>query len=111
MINELVRIVFKVIFFILRWGFNILLLPLKPILLLFPKFTEFLEVALNFLDNYVIKAIAFGRAVFVNLTGFPQELITISASFALGILAVISTLKIITFVINMWRTFKGGSSN
>lgn len=110
MINELIRTLFKVIFFVLRWAFNILLLPLKPILLVFPTFDNYLEEAINFFDNYIIKAFSFAREVFLNVTGFPQELITISVTFSLAIIGFISVLKIITFVKNVWRTFKGGSS-
>lgn len=109
MINAFINTLFKIIFFVLRWAFNIVLLPLKPILSLFPLFEDFLEVAIDFYDNYCIKAISFAREVFLNLTGFPQEMITISVSFALLIVGFIGTLKLIAFIKNTWRTFKGGS--
>lgn len=108
MINELLRVLFKVIFTVLRWAFNIILLPLKPILLLFPTFDDYLELAIDFFDDYIIKAVSFSREVFLNMTGFPQEMITITVNFSLGIIAVIGTFKVIAFVKNVWRTFKGG---
>lgn len=111
MINEIIRALFKVIFFVLRWFFNILLLPLKPIISLFPDFSDFLEIAINFFDNYVFKAVGFGRQVVINLTGFPQAIITISVTFAFALIGVITTLKMITFVKNIWSTFKGGKTN
>lgn len=111
MINELFRGLFKVVFFLLRWIFNILLLPILPLMKLLPGFTEFLEIAINFFDNYLLKAISFSREVFLNVTGFPQEIITISVDFALTLIGFIGILRLITFITNLWRTFKGGSTD
>lgn len=108
MINEIVRTLFKVVIFILKWFFNIILLPLKPIINLFPHFENFLTVAMNFINDYVFFPLKFGREVFLNLTGFPQELITFSVTLAMGLFGFISVLKAITFFKNMWRTFRGG---
>lgn len=110
MLNEILRVVFKVVFFVLRWLSNILLLPLKPIFLFFPRFENFLTSAINFFDTYIANAIAFAREVVLNMTGFPQEIITASVDFALLVLTSILILKMIAFVFNIWRTFKGGKS-
>lgn len=108
MINEIVRALFKVVIFVLKWFFNILLLPLKPLLNLFPQFEEYLTIAMNFINDYLFRPLQFGREVFINLTGFPQELITISVTLAIALLGFITTLKAIAFFKNLWRTFKGG---
>lgn len=110
MINSIFRALIKVVFFILRWLFNLLLLPLKPLMLIFPTFDDFLEDAIYFFDTYIIKAVGFAKEVFLNMTGFPQTIITISVDFALLLLGYIVTLRMITFVTNMWRKFKGGES-
>lgn len=108
MINTILRTAFKLIFFIIRWIFNLLLLPLKPIISIFPTYSEFLEDAINFFDDYIITAISFAREVFLNLTGFPQEIITISVNASLAFLTYIVTLRLITFIKNVYRMFKGG---
>lgn len=109
MINSLLRSILKVVFFLIRWIFNILLLPLKPIMAIFPTFDNFLETAVNFIDNYVLRAIAFAKQVFLNITGFPQELITISVNFALAMLTYIMILRMIVFVSSIYKKFKGGT--
>lgn len=76
-----------------------------------PGFTDFTEIAIGFIDNYVVKAIGFCREVFINLTGFPQEMIQISVDLSLGLLGMIVVFKAIAFVKNLWGTFKGGSSS
>lgn len=108
MINQLFRALMKVIFFVLRWVMNLLLSPLTIILRAFPTFTNFLQTALNFIDNTLIRGVAFAREVFFNITGFPQTLLTISLDFFMIILGVIGTFKVIKFVKNAWALFKGG---
>lgn len=108
MINELMRTILKFVFYILRWIFNIVLLPLKPVLALFPTFDDYLSDAISFFDNYIVKAISFAREVFLNMTGFPQAMITATVSFSLAIFGLIGTLKVIAFIKNLWSTFKGG---
>lgn len=109
MLNAFCSVLFKVVFFLLRWFFNIFLLPILPIINLFPQFSDFLQTALNFIDQYLFRSIAFGREVFFNMTGFPRGLINMSVNFSLVLISIIGTLRLIAFVKNIWRTFKGGN--
>lgn len=115
MINALFDSIIDLIFFMFRWISNILLLPLTGILniikLLFPSFQEFENTAYYFVDEYLFKAIAFGKEVFFNLTGFPILLIQISVTIATELLIIIATLKIITFVLNIYRILTGGKTD
>lgn len=109
MINTLLTGLFKLVIFLLKFISDIILAPLTLVVnLILPDFTDFLEQANWFLNNYILRAIACGREIFLNVTGFPQELITISVNVALSILTYIGTLRVIAFVKNMWRIFKGG---
>lgn len=109
MINTILTGLFKLIFAVLRFITNIILLPLTGIInLLLPNFSNYTDMAYNFINRYLLNAIACGREIFLNLTGFPQELITISVNVTLVFLSMIGTLKIIAFVKNTWRLFKGG---
>lgn len=78
-------------------------------MLFYQIFGNYTALANNFINDYILRAIACGREILLNLTGFPQELITISVNITLGIMSYIATLKVISFVKNIWRTFKGGN--
>lgn len=111
MFNTLIRVVLTFFIRLLRYIADIILLPLTGIFnLLIPDFTNFTNLAINFFDDYIIKAIACGREIFLNMTGFPQELITITVGCTVVLLTYIGSIRVIVFVKNMWRTFRGGSS-
>lgn len=110
MLNALLTGLFKVIISVLKFISDILLSPLTLIInAILPDFGNFTAQANNFINDYILKAIACGREILLNLTGFPQELLTISVNLTLGIMTYIGTLKVIAFVKNIWRTFKGGN--
>lgn len=111
MINDLFRAIMKIIFFVLRFIMNLFLAPLTIILNRFPTFTNFLEDAINFLDNTLIKGVAFAREVFFNLTGFPQTLFTISLDFFMTFISLIGILRMVKFIKNAWSLFRGGKTN
>jgi len=111
MINSLLTTIFKLIFGIIRLFTNIITLPFTLIFnAIFPDMSNFLSTANNFFNDYLLKGVAVGREILLNLTGFPQELITISVNVALGIFSIMGTLKLVSFIFNVWRTFKGGAS-
>lgn len=109
LINSLLTGLFTLIIKLLRFISDIILLPITAILkVIIPDLSSFTAMANSFINDYLLKAIAVGREIFLNMTGFPQELITISVNVTLSVLAYVGTIKTIAFVKNMWRTFKGG---
>ena len=109
MINALLTGLFQLVFDVLQFLANLLLLPITTFInAIFPDFTGYLNMAENFITDYILNAIATGREIFLNITGFPQELITISVNITLIAITYIGTIRVVTFVKNTWRTFKGG---
>lgn len=111
MVSAIIGAVLKLVLFVVRWFFNILLLPLTTFINgMFPDLTAFITDADYFINEYVFKAIACGREIFLNLTGFPHGLIVVSVNLAEFFLVNVLVLKMVTFIINLWRNFKGGKS-
>lgn len=109
MLNTILQTIINVIFFLLRWVFNLILLPLKPIMNIFPFFgQEFIDTTMQFMEDYIFKPITFAKQVFINLTGFPQILLTISANFALTLVSFYATLRILKFVKNIYSLIRSG---
>lgn len=111
MLNGLLRLLFKVVFGVLRFFTNLVTLPFTLIFnAIFPDMSNFLSNANTFFRDYLIKGVAVGRELFLNITGFPQELITISVNVAIGFFGVISVLRITAFVFNVWGSFRGNTN-
>lgn len=109
LVNSLLTGLFSLVIKLLRFASNIILLPFTGLLnLILPNLSEYTSIANLFINRYLLNAIACGREIILNITGFPQELITISVNVTLGVISYIGILKTIAFVKNMWRLIKGG---
>ena len=111
MFNTFLRVIFKIVFGVLRFFTNLITIPFTLIFnAIFPDMSNFLASANTFFNDYLIKGVAVGRELFLNITGFPQELITISVDVALAFLGVIASLRIVAFIFNVWGSFRGNTN-
>lgn len=117
MINSIVSTIFTLIFKVLAFIGNLILLPITLIINgtdgtngLFPNVSSYLETFQDFFNDYVFTGLAFIREVFFNLTHFPRALFSIGVGFILTLFSVRIGLYVIRFVINIWKFFRKGDT-
>ena len=75
-----------------------------------PDFTDYLIIIDDFINNYIIKGVAFFREVMFNVTGFPRALFNVLIGYLVFKLGLMIVKQVIKMVVNAYFFVRGSSS-
>lgn len=110
MLNSILEFIIKLILYIASFIINIILTPIFAFIDssgLVPDLTEYLDSFAYFVDNYLIRGLAFAREVFLNVTGFPRSLLHALVLLYLGKLAFHIFVRTYKFISNIYHYIRG----
>lgn len=112
MINNIVSTIFMLLFKVLAFIGDLILLPITLLINnLFPDMSSYISSFETFCNTYVFKGAAFFREAFLNITHFPRSLLGLGVSFILAVWGFRLGTHIFKFVMNLWSFFRKGSTN
>lgn len=111
MLNGLLELILKFFFWIASIISSIVFAPLIGLLsVVFPNFNEYLDTILTFW-NRLLLGIAWGKEVFLNVTGFSRSLFIILVTYWYARFALMVTKRAIKFIANMYLFIRGSKTD
>lgn len=103
----MVQALVNLIFYIIGLISSIILSPIMAFLsALFPDISTYSGYISDWINNYVLRYVAFGKSLFMNATGFPQFLFDAVIAYLLIKISLHVFMKTWKFTVKMWRLFK-----
>ena len=77
---------------------------------IFPDLTAYVGQVEVFFSQYIVPNVAFTKEVMINVTGVARPLLNILIGWYVAKISFAITVRIIRFVLNIYKLFKGGST-
>lgn len=112
MLNAIANVLLQIVLWISSAVVSIISYPIYTALYPFiPDLNSHLANFNTYINDYVVRGLAFSREVFFNVTGYPRPLFYALVTFFLFKLAFRMTVLIFVFIMNIYLVIRGSKSS
>lgn len=114
-LNSVFTFILDVLINLANFVVNLFLIPILAVInVIFPSMTQSDFIFTNFLNQFIIPGVTFARELFLNITGYPRELLSMLALIFIAKITYHITIIPIKFLIriisSLFKIDLGGST-
>lgn len=108
MINNILNGIIQLILNVLGFLAGLILKPITAVVMaIFPNLDKYVDIVIEFLNNYAFKGLAFARECFFNVTGASREIFAVFIGLFFLRITIKYSLQAFYFIKNIWSLYHG----